>query len=239
MCDNVTGSNVNRGAMMTSDETTARSQRGQARERGRPRHPEIDAAIISATLGLLAETGYAGFTIAEVARRAGVGKPTVYRRWAQKSQLVVEAMATQMPGETGVRIGSVAEQLLDYATRLSVTLTHTPLGRVLPGLVAEMATDPQLAASYRSLIIEPTRRLWREAVERGIDSGELLPDTDVEFVLDALAGPLYVRLLITGAPADPNAPRLAVQLVLARYGMAPAQGGPRHPFRTMDAPAMP
>ena len=125
------------------------------------------------------------------------------------------------------------------ATRLSVTLTHTPLGRVLPGLVAEMATDPQLAASYRSLIIEPTRRLWREAVERGIDSGELLPDTDVEFVLDALAGPLYVRLLITGAPADPNAPRLAVQLVLARYGMAPAQGGPRHPFRTMDAPAMP
>ena len=224
---------------MASNETIAHSQRGPGQHRGRPRDPEVDAAILAATLGLLAEVGYAGFTIAEVARRARVGKPTVYRRWGQKSQLVVEAMATQMPGETGVRIGSVAEQLLDYATRLSVTLTHTPLGRVLPGLVAEMATDPQLAASYRSLIIEPTRRRWREAVERGIQTAELLPDTDVEFVLDALAGPLYVRLLITGAPANPDAPRLAVQLVLARYGMAPAQGGPRHPFRTVDALAMP
>lgn len=224
---------------MATNQTATQSQRVLGQQRGRPRDPEVDAAIIAATLGLLAEVGYAGFTIAEVARRAGVGKPTVYRRWAQKSQLVVEAMATQMPGETGVRIGSVAEQLLDYATRLSVTLTHTPLGRVLPGLVAEMATDPQLAASYRSLIIEPTRRRWREAVERGIQTAELLPDTDVEFVLDALAGPLYVRLLITGAPANPDAPRLAVQLVLARYGMAPAQGGPRHPFRTVDALAMP
>ena len=224
---------------MATNQTATQSQRVLGQQRGRPRDPEVDAAIIAATLGLLAEVGYAGFTIAEVARRAGVGKPTVYRRWPQKSRLVVEAMATQMPGETGVRIGSVAEQLLDYATRLSVTLTHTPLGRVLPGLVAEMATDPQLAASYRTLIIEPTRRLWREAVERGIQTAELLPDTDVEFVLDALAGPLYVRLLITGAPANPDAPRLAVQLVLARYGMAPAQGGPRHPFRTMDAPALP
>jgi len=224
---------------MATNQTATQSQRVLGQQRGRPRDPEVDAAIIAATLGLLAEVGYAGFTIAEVARRAGVGKPTVYRRWAQKSRLVVEAMATQMPGETGVRIGSVAEQLLDYATRLSVTLTHTPLGRVLPGLVAEMATDPQLAASYRTLIIEPTRRLWREAVERGIQTAELLPDTDVEFVLDALAGPLYVRLLITGAPANPDAPRLAVQLVLARYGMAPTQGGPRHPFRTVDAPVTP
>ena len=224
---------------MATNQTATQSQRVLGQQRGRPRDPEVDAAIIAATLGLLAEVGYAGFTIAEVARRAGVGKPTVYRRWAQKSRLVVEAMATQMPGETGVRIGSVAEQLLDYATRLSVTLTHTPLGRVLPGLVAEMATDPQLAASYRTLIIEPTRRLWREAVVRGIQTAELLPDTDVEFVLDALAGPLYVRLLITGAPANPDAPRLAVQLVLARYGMAPTQGGPRHPFRTMDAPVTP
>ncbi|WP_104164392.1 TetR/AcrR family transcriptional regulator [Cryobacterium sp. N22] len=222
---------------MTPDEMATGPQRGHARERGRPRHPDIDAAIIAAALEMLGEVGYAGFSIAGVARRAGVGKPTVYRRWPQKSQLVVEAMATQMPGETGVRVGSVAEQLLDYATRLSVTLTQTPLGRVLPGLVAAMATDPQLAASYRTLIVEPTRRLWRDAVQRGITTAELLPDTDVEFVLDALAGPLYVRALITGAPADPDAPRLAVQLVLARYGMAPAHGAPRHPYRTANARA--
>lgn len=228
--------NVNKAEMSRPDEVADRSVGPRA---GRPRHPDVDAAILRATLELLGEVGYAGFTMAEVARRAGVGKPTVYRRWAQKSQLVVDAMTTQMPGQTGVRIGSVAEQLLDYATRLSVTLTRTPLGRVLPGLVAEMAVDPQLAESYRGRIIEPTRQLWREAVERGIASGELVADTDVEFVLDALAGPLYVRVLITGAPANPDAPRLAVQLVLARYGAAPAQGEPRHPFLTTGTPAAP
>lgn len=224
---------------MMHDRVAARRPDGYGHDRGRPRQPDVDAAILTATLEMLGEVGYTGFTMAEVARRAGVGKPTVYRRWAQKSQLVVEAMSTQMPGETGVRIGSVAEQLLDYATRLSVTLTHTPLGRVLPGLVAEMATDPALAESYRSRIIEPTRQLWRAAVERGVHSGELIADTDIEFVLDALAGPLYLRALITGAPANPDAPRLAVQLVLARYGVAPTQGAPRHPFLTANTPATP
>ncbi|MCU1445796.1 MAG: TetR family transcriptional regulator [Cryobacterium sp.] len=207
---------------------------GQELVRGRPRHPDVDAAIIAAALSVLVDVGYPRFTMVEVARRAGVGKPTLYRRWARKSQLVVEAMRTQMPGEAALPPDNVSDQLLHYATRLSETLTHTPLGRVLPGLVAEMATDPDLAAAYRSLIIEPTRQLWREAVERGIRTGELLPDTDVDFVLDALAGPLYVRLLITGAPADPDAPWLAVQLVLARYSASPAVGA-ADPRRTISA----
>jgi AcrR family transcriptional regulator len=197
---------------------------GNGPVRGRPRHPDVDAAIITAALTLLADVGYPRFTMVEVARRAGVSKPTLYRRWAQKSQLVVEAVGTQMPGETDEPVGTVFDQLLHYATRLSDTLTHAPLGRVLPGLVAELATDPQLATAYRTLIIGPTRQLWREAVENGIRRGELLPDTDVDFVLDALSGPLYVRLLITGAPADPDAPRLAVELVLARYGVPPTGG---------------
>jgi AcrR family transcriptional regulator len=204
---------------MTQHTIPVRPIEGSGRDRGRPRNPDVDDAIVQAALVVLAEVGYVGFTIAEVARRAGVGKPTVYRRWSHRSELVVEAMRSQMPGETGTPDGSVAEQLLDYTSRLWASLNTTPLGRVLPGLVAEMATDPALAANYRSLIIEPTRRLWRNAVERGIAAGALQAETDVDFVLDALAGPLYLPVLITGAPANPDAPRLAVQLVLARYGV--------------------
>jgi AcrR family transcriptional regulator len=231
VCYNVTMRNENDSAA-GRDGVTARRPDGQ--ERGRPRHPDVQAAIIAATLKLLGEVGYARFTMAEVARRAGVGKPTVYRRWAHKSSLIVEAMASQMTEETDVGAGSAADQLLGYATELSLTLTRTPFGRVLPGLVAELATDPLLAASYRGRIIEPTRQLWRQAVERGIATGELLPDTDVEFVLDALAGPLYLRALITGAPADPHAPLLAVQLVLARYGVAPIESLTPRPARFTD-----
>jgi len=100
-------------------------------------------------------------------------------------------------------------------------LTLTPFGRVLPGLVAEMAADASLAASYRDLIIKPNQLQWRAAVERGIASGELSPDTDVDLVLNTLAGPLYFSLLITGDPIDPDYARAAVDLVLARYGAAP------------------
>jgi AcrR family transcriptional regulator len=191
---------------------------GYGSDRGRPRDLAVDNAILGATIALLSEVGYAGVTVAEVARRAGVSKPAIYRRWAEKSQLVVEAMVTQMPTRLPPDTGSASGDLFALTQQLMTTLTKTPLGRVLPGLVAEMAADPDLAASYRELIIVPTRLLWRAAVEAGITRGELAPDTDVELVLDALAGPMYVRVLITGDAIDPGYARAGVDLVLARFG---------------------
>ena len=191
---------------------------GHGSDRGRPRDLGVDQAILVATIQLLSEVGYTRVTVAEVARRAGVSKPAIYRRWAQKSQLVVEAMVTQMPTRVPPDTGSISGDLLALTEQLITTMTQTPMGRVLPGLVAEMAADPVLAASYRGLIIEPTRMLWRAAVEAGIARGDLAADTDVEFVLDALAGPLYLRLLITGDTIDPGYARTGVDLVLARFG---------------------
>ncbi|WP_407343127.1 TetR/AcrR family transcriptional regulator [Pengzhenrongella phosphoraccumulans] len=180
----------------------------------------MDSAILRATVELLSEVGYVHVTVAEVARRAGVSKPAIYRRWSQKSQLVVEAMVTQMrPGKDNDS-GSAADDLLALTEQLIDTLTHTPLGRVLPGLVAEMAADPVLAASYRDLVIKPNQAQWRAAIERGIARGELSGQTDVSFVLNTLVGPLYFSLLITGEPIEPGYARTAVDLVLARYGAA-------------------
>ena len=193
---------------------------GRGSDRGRPRDPEMDQAILRATIELLSEVGYARLTVAEVARRAGVSKPAIYRRWSQKSQLVVEAMVTQMRPGKDHDSGSAADDLVALTEQQIDLLTRTALGRILPGLVAEMVADPVLAASYRDLIIRPNQRHWRAAVERGIASGELSDETDVDFVLNALAGPLYFCLLITGDPIDDGYPRAAVDLVLARYGTA-------------------
>jgi AcrR family transcriptional regulator len=200
---------------------SSRRPGGHGGDGGRPRDPQTDRAILRATIELLAEVGYLEVSVAGVARRAGVSKPTVYRRWAKKSQLVVEAMATQMPPGTEIPSGSVADELLALTEQLISTLTLTPLGRVLPGLVAEMAADVELAQSYRDLIIGPNRSRWRAAIGRGIRRGELTGDTDV-----ALAGPLYFSLLITGDPIDDNYARVAVDLVLARYGAAGAAEQP-------------
>jgi AcrR family transcriptional regulator len=187
---------------------------------GRPRDPQTDRAILRATVELLAEVGYLDVSVAEVARRAHVSKPAIYRRWAKKSQLVVEALVTQMLPDSETASGSAADELLALTEQLISTLTRTPLGRVLPGLVAEMAADAELAQSYRDLVIGPNRMRWRAAVERGIERGELVSDTDVELVLNALAGPLYFSLLITGEPIDGNYARGAVDLIFARYGNA-------------------
>jgi AcrR family transcriptional regulator len=193
---------------------------GRGSDRGRPRDPDMDQTILRATVELLSEVGYVRVTVAEVARLAGVSKPAIYRRWSQKSQLVVEAMVTQMrPGKDNDS-GSAAEDLLALTEQLIATLTHTPLGRVLPGLVAEMAADPVLAASYRDLVIKPNQAQWRAAIGRGIARGQLTEQTDVDFVLNTLVGPLYFSLLITGEPIDPGYARTAVELIFARYGAA-------------------
>ncbi|TFB98754.1 TetR/AcrR family transcriptional regulator [Cryobacterium sp. HLT2-28] len=195
---------------------------GRGSDIGRPRDPDMDQAILRATIALLSEVGYVRVTVAEVARRAGVSKPAIYRRWSQKSQLVVEAMVTQMlPGKDNDS-GTAADDLVALTDHLIDVLTRTPLGRVLPGLVAEMAADPVLAASYRNLIIKPNLRHWRAAIARGIASGELSVDTDVDFVLNALVGPLYFSLLITGEPIAAGYARAGVNLVLAPYKTAPS-----------------
>jgi AcrR family transcriptional regulator len=180
----------------------------------------VDEAIIVATLDLLAERGYADLTVADVARRAGVSKPALYRRWSDKAQLVVEAMVSRLPPSTVPDTGNTRDDLLAFTDQLVATFTHTPAGGVLPGLVAALAADPVLATSYRELLVEPLRQRMRVAILRGIDRGDLRGDTDVEFALDALTGPLYVRLLITGATIQPSYSQAAVDLVLARYSTA-------------------
>ena len=205
---------------MSESQMAPRRPGGRGSDIGRPRDPDMDQAILRATIELLSEVGYVRVSVAEVARRAGVSKPAIYRRWSQKSQLVVEAMVTQMRPGNAHDSGSAADDLIALTDQLIDLLTLTPLGRVLPGLVAEMAADPVLAASYRNLIIKPNVRHWRTAIERGIASGELAGDTDVDFVINALVGPLYFSLLITGEPIAAGYARAAVNLVFARDNTA-------------------
>jgi AcrR family transcriptional regulator len=205
--------------MNIPDPPLARRAGGCGSDRGRPRDPGVDEAIIEAALVELTQRGYADLTVADVARRAGVSKPTVYRRWADKAQLVVEAIASRMPAPRFPDTGDVAADLVAYADRLVGTFAHGPAGQVLPGLVAAIAADPEMADQYRRLLIHPLRQHMQGAVERGVTRGQLLADTDIDLVLDAIAGPVYVRLLITGQPIEPNYSRAVVELVLARYGV--------------------
>lgn len=194
-----------------------RRPRASRASRGRPRDPGTDAAVLSVALELLREGGYEAVSLPKVAQRAGVSKPTVYRRWPDRAHLVVEAMVRRQPLVQAPDTGDTRTDLVAHVRGLVAMFTRTPAGQVLPGLVAAMAGDPELARAYRSLLLEPRRAQVRDAVLRGIARGDLAAGTDAEYVVDVLAAPIYLRLLLTGAELDDAYAERAVDLVLAAY----------------------
>ena len=181
------------------------------RATGRPRDPKLDRSILAATLDLLASDGYDGLTIEGVAARAGVGKASVYRRFAGKEELVVEAVASlSEPPErvagAGVRDELVA--LLEAARRKS---DSSLAGKIFPRLLGASAENPALMARYREQVLEPRRRRFQEVLRRGIDEGLIRADVDVDHATDLLVGPMAYRNLIRNDP--PPGPELAARIV--------------------------
>lgn len=181
------------------------------RQLGRPRDPRLDEAITAATLELLAEIGYAALTMEAVAARAGVGKATLYRRWAGKEQLVIDAVRTiseqPEPDETtGVRDEIV--RLLEAVGRKS---TSSVAGKIFPRLIGESADNPELMARYREQVLDPRRERFRQTLQRGVEQGLVRPDVDLDHAIDLLVGPMAYRHLIRTDP--PPAPELAARIV--------------------------
>lgn len=188
----------------------------QTRSPGRPRSAKVDEAIIEAVLDLLAE----GSTVEElsieaVAARAGVGKATIYRRWSGKEPLIVDAVNT-MKGPLPEPVGdSVREDLI----RL---LGHPPgprdqrLGRVMSCLSPHVSRSPERYRLYQNMV-EPRREAMRHVLRRGIQTGELRPDIDIEVALAVLTAPQLLQRMVRWHPDLDEAalPARVVDTVLA------------------------
>lgn len=169
---------------------------------GRPRSVEADDAILEAAIEVFAETGYEGLSVEAVAARAGVGKATVYRRYSCKVELVAAACRAYADlGREAPDTGSLLGDLRELLDALVTVLTSTPVGRMMPMLVAGRARIPELAAAQRALVRDK-RRQHRTVIDRAIARGELRPDVDPELVIDAVVGPVFYRFLVSGAPID-------------------------------------
>ncbi len=176
---------------------------------GRPRSSEADEAILEAAVDLFAEVGLAAFTMEGVAARAGVGKNTLYRRYSNKLDLVVSAVRCYTnvgapPPDTGTTRGDVRALVDD----LVAIVTETPMGRMLPILVAARTRAPELDLAYREIVADKRARS-AAIVRRGIERGDFRPDVDVELVVDAFVSAVFYRFLVTNAPLD-EAFRVAV-----------------------------
>jgi len=188
----------------------------QARKPGRPRDDRNDARILEATSAILFDKGYAGLTIDGVAAAAGVSRPTIYRRWPSKAELVIASLALS----TGLALpvpntGSVRRDLMAVQREQIRSFNSPESRRITAGLVADVAANPELADLYLRDYATPRREsVWR-ALQRGIDRGELRPDIDFVFVSDLLIGPLFMRSVVWGQELDTTMAKATVDAVMA------------------------
>jgi AcrR family transcriptional regulator len=194
--------------------TTVPGEATVERRPGRPRDARADEAIIQASVEVLADKGPAGFTVDAVAARAGCGKATIYRRWSSRASLLLETAHRMGLEPAVVDTGSVRDDLVALMTQFGAKLTDTPAGRILPGVVAEAAVNPEMRRVL-SRFVHDRRDRPRQAIVRGVERGELPPDTDVELLLDILGGSVFYRVLVSGEPGDEAFAKRLVDLVLS------------------------
>ncbi|BAU87292.1 tetR family transcriptional regulator [Streptomyces laurentii] len=186
-----------------------------ARTAGRKKDPEIDRAVLRATLDLLEESGYAATSISAVASRVGVYRPAIYRRWPSKQHLVAEAVASALGSEPTPDTGDLRADLLTGVGTLVAAFTSTGVSRVLPALVADLSQQPALHQDFLDSVFQPRRASTARRLRAAVERGEIQADFDLEFILDALAAPLYYRALFGHGPVTPAVAEQSVDLVLA------------------------
>jgi AcrR family transcriptional regulator len=211
-------------------------RRGEAvtaasRPRGRPRAPEVDDAILGAALRLLAERGYAGLSLDRVAAAAGVGKPTLYRRWSSKADLTTAALAHRIDVERQASDRVSTERALTFLlTNLRERLLRANSMALVGTLLAEEKRTPELIGLFRERIWRRRSTMLREVLERGRVRGEIRAEADVEATIDLLIGSIYARYL-SGAGVPKSWPERIVALVLGGLRGSSADGAVARPIR--------
>jgi AcrR family transcriptional regulator len=190
-----------------------------ARALGRPRDARTDRAIIAAALELMAERGVAAVRMDDVAERAGVGKATIYRRYRSKDELVTDAVGSMVNTIEIPDSGSTRADLLILMRQAVELFSGSFAARLMPTVIDEMSRNAELAEVARDRFLSGRRAALRTVFDRGVERGDLDPELDVELALDVLGGPIFYRLLITGAPIDQPLAEGVVELVLR--GFAP------------------
>jgi AcrR family transcriptional regulator len=163
------------------------------RKPGRPRSEKAEQAIIEATLALFAEKGPDGLCVEAVAARAGVGKATVYRRWKNKEDLLLAALGSLKSPLPDPDTGSVRDDLIALVAVMARDGVDPARQRQYTLLLGEGAKYPKLMARYADTVVEPRREVIRAVLRRGIETGQLRPDLDIEIILLTLTGAAMSR----------------------------------------------
>jgi AcrR family transcriptional regulator len=179
------------------------------------RQARTERAIIDAAEELIAAGGVEGLTIEGVAARSGVAKTTIYRRWRDKDELalaiLVERTATLSPPPD---VGDTRKELLRFLKTAKRVIRP---GGVAQGLASGIATQPHLGRTYRERIVDVRRAELKTVIDRGVARGDFRPNIDVWVAHELLIGPLYYRLLFSGAPLSTKHDNQLVDALLRAF----------------------
>jgi AcrR family transcriptional regulator len=184
-----------------------------ARPPGRPRDPTADRAILEASLDVLREHGFGGFTVDAVAAQAGVGKATIYRRWSNKEELILAAAETVVADVPAPDTGSIRDDLLVLAKAVASHFGSRTAGCLAADLVAEATRSPE-AHALMQRFTTTRRKASLTIVRRAIERGELRSDVDPDTVVDAIVGPIFYRARLSSASLSPRVIERIVDLAL-------------------------
>jgi AcrR family transcriptional regulator len=184
---------------------------------------EITTAIRRALMQELAAVGYGRLSIEAVARRAGVSKTAIYRRWSSKLELVLEVVAAAADAKLpALDTGTLRGDLTLLFQVLAHALRHPLASQIIPDLLAEAARNPKIDATLQALLRAKQQEIGGALVGRAVRRGELPADTDPDAAVDLIVGPLYWRLAIARTPPTEAYLDALAEAVATGLGAAPA-----------------
>jgi AcrR family transcriptional regulator len=188
----------------------------EPRRPGRPRDPRLDEALLECGLAVILERGYHAATVTEIARRAGVGTPAIYRRWPTKVEFAMDLVVRLSEPEPIPDTGSIRDDLVSFMA-LRLRTWSTPLFRqlVFPALL-EGHAEGALATQIRERFLEYRKALGAR-IRRSVESGELRSDTNPDRLIDLLMGTITMPLLFFRDMPTPDEPQAIVDQVLSGY----------------------
>lgn len=191
------------------------------RRRGRRRSQEAERAILDQAMLILLQYGLQGFTLDRVAAAASVSKATIYRRWRSREEVVIAALGA-IPAIKAEIKGDVIESLTGVIQQFVELVKNTPgqleaqtrMVTMMPSLVAQCADNPALMEALHTYI-EQRKAPVRVILDHAIASGEIATPQNVDLLIDAIMGPIVLRLFLGGGDVSENATRELIRLVVS------------------------
>src|ERR1700722_14596765 len=190
--------------------------------RGRQGRPPSEMAashdvIMDSVFALLQKKSVRDLTMEEIAKRAKVGKPTLYKWWPTKATLVLAMLCERMAPNLEKATVLTAEESLRFRVRRLIDAFNGPFGKIVAGLIAEGQSEPAVLQEFFSRWVSPRRNATIADLQRGKNAGELRSETEPELLNDAIFGAIYYRLLLRSGPLTRRFGEELVDQVIRRH----------------------